>query len=69
MAQPLMVFVPHLLGKDEAMRRLKSGLDVATRKFGQVLTMDWNISRSSSENATGASDPRSIADGWIERIT
>jgi len=34
-----MVSVPHLLGKDEAMRRLKSGLDVATREFGQVLSV------------------------------
>jgi hypothetical protein len=39
MAQPLIVSVPHLLGKDEAMRRLNSGLDVATRKFGQVLSV------------------------------
>jgi hypothetical protein len=39
MAQPLVVSLPHRLGKDEAIRRLKSGLEVAKTKFGQVLSV------------------------------
>jgi Putative polyhydroxyalkanoic acid system protein (PHA_gran_rgn) len=39
MAQPLVVSLPHRLGKDEAIRRLKSGLDVAQTKFGQVFSV------------------------------
>ena len=36
MTQPLVVSVPHQLGKDEAIRRLKSGLETVRTKFGQV---------------------------------
>jgi len=43
MAQPFIVSVPHRLGKDEAVRRLKSGLDAATTKFGQVLSVQEEV--------------------------
>jgi hypothetical protein len=39
MSEPLIVSIPHHLGKDEAMRRLKSGLTAARAKFGSVLTV------------------------------
>jgi hypothetical protein len=39
MAQPLVVSIPHHLGKDEAMRRLKTGLGAASAHFGSVLTV------------------------------
>jgi hypothetical protein len=39
MAQPLIVSIPHRLGKDEAIRRLKRGLDVATSKLAQVFSV------------------------------
>jgi hypothetical protein len=37
--QPLVVSIPHRLGKDEAVRRLKSGLGAAQTKFGQMFTV------------------------------
>jgi hypothetical protein len=39
MSAPLVVSVPHRLGKDEATRRLKSGLEAAKSKFGQFLSV------------------------------
>jgi hypothetical protein len=39
MSEPLVVSIPHHLGKDEAMRRLKSGLAAAGTKFSSVLTV------------------------------
>jgi hypothetical protein len=36
MSQPLMVRIPHRLGKDEAVRRLKSGLGTAQSNFGPL---------------------------------
>jgi hypothetical protein len=39
MPQPLIVSIPHRLGKEEAIRRLKSGLGVAQTKFDQVLSV------------------------------
>ena len=40
MAPPFMVSIPHRLGRDEALRRLKSGLDTATSKFGQYFVVE-----------------------------
>jgi hypothetical protein len=40
MSKPLIVSIPHRLGKDEAIRRLKSGLGEATAKFGHVIRIE-----------------------------
>jgi hypothetical protein len=39
MSKPLIVSIPHSLGKAEAGRRLKSGLSVGQTHFGNFLTM------------------------------
>ena len=48
MSTPLVISIPHRLGKDEAVRRIKSGLDRAIQQFGTVLRVDeevWHGSR------------------------
>ena len=40
MTQPLVVSIPHRLGQDEALRRIKSGLAEARDKFGQFFRVD-----------------------------
>jgi hypothetical protein len=40
MSKPLVVSIPHRLGQDEALRRIKSGLVEAQVKFGQVLHVE-----------------------------
>jgi len=37
MSQPLVVTIPHRLGKQEAARRLRSGLDAARTRYNHVL--------------------------------
>jgi len=42
---PLVVTIPHRLGKDEAVRRLKNGLGRARTDFGHLMSVDeevWN---------------------------
>ena len=39
MTKPLVVSIPHRLGKDEAVRRLKNGLETARTNFGQVFSV------------------------------
>jgi hypothetical protein len=39
MAKPLVVSIPHRLGKDEAVRRLKSGLDGVRTSFGHLIAV------------------------------
>ena len=39
MAQPLVVSIPHHLGRDEAVRRIKSGLGEARAQFAQIATL------------------------------
>lgn len=46
MSKPLVVSIPHRLGKDEAIRRLKSGLGDAQAKFGHLFKVE-------EENWTG----------------
>jgi hypothetical protein len=36
MSEPLVVSIPHRLGKDEALRRLKAGLAEVGTRFGHV---------------------------------
>jgi hypothetical protein len=39
MARPLVVSIPHRLGKDEAMHRFKAGLGSITPRFGTLVTV------------------------------
>ena len=39
MTKPLVVTIPHRLGQEEALRRLKSGVRSAQEKFGQFFTL------------------------------
>jgi hypothetical protein len=39
MSKPLVVSIPHRLGKEEAIRRLKSGLAETRTRFGHVFTV------------------------------
>ncbi len=39
MSPPLTVIIPHSLGRNEAIRRLKVGLDEAHLRFGQLFTI------------------------------
>jgi hypothetical protein len=39
MSKPLTVSIPHRLGKEEAVRRLKSGLASAHANFGQFYSV------------------------------
>jgi hypothetical protein len=48
MSQPLVLSIPHRLGRDEAVRRLKSGLDRAGRDFASVISIQqqaWTDNR------------------------
>jgi hypothetical protein len=40
MTAPLVVMLPHRLGKEEAIRRLKNGLGSARTNFGHLLSVD-----------------------------
>ena len=45
MSEPLVVSIPHHLGREEALRRLKTGLTRARTEFGHVMTVEeevWN---------------------------
>jgi hypothetical protein len=47
-SEPLVVTIPHRLGRDEAVRRLKSGLSRARTDFGGLIAVDqeaWTGSR------------------------
>jgi hypothetical protein len=43
MSKPLLVSIPHRLGKDEAVRRLKSGLGSVRTSFGHFLAVEQEI--------------------------
>jgi hypothetical protein len=43
MSKPLVVSIPHRLGKDEALRRLKNGLGSASANFGHVFKIQEEI--------------------------
>jgi len=40
MSEPLVVIIPHRLGKDEALRRIKDGVTRAREEFAQLLTLE-----------------------------
>jgi hypothetical protein len=67
MSAPLVVEIPHQLGKDEAVRRLKGGLARASSQYGNVLQVHeeiWSGDRLSfrvealKQMATGTVDVR-----------
>lgn len=43
MTTPLVVSIPHQLGKQEAVRRLKNGLSQASAKFGHLLSVEEEV--------------------------
>ncbi len=43
MSQPLVVSIPHRLGREEAVRRLKSGLGSVRTNYGQLLAVQEEI--------------------------
>ena len=43
MSKPLVVTISHQLGKEEAVRRLKSGLGSVRTNFGHLLTVEEEI--------------------------
>ena len=48
MSEPLIVVIPHRLGKDEALRRIKEGFGRAKTEFAWVLSLEeevWSANR------------------------
>src|SRR4029077_14900770 len=43
MSEPLVVLLPHRLGKDEALRRIKDGLGRAKGEFAWLLSIDQEV--------------------------
>ena len=43
MPEPLVVIIPHRLGKDVALQRIKSGFDRAKAEFAWLLTVEEEI--------------------------
>ena len=43
MSEPLVVVIPHRLGKDEALRRIKEGLGRAKAEFAWLLSLDEEV--------------------------
>jgi Putative polyhydroxyalkanoic acid system protein (PHA_gran_rgn) len=71
MSQPLIVTIPHKLGKEEAVRRLKSGLAGVHKNFGGVFALteqSWSAdrlqfaARALGQTAAGAID---VADDHV----
>ena len=67
MSEPLVVSIPHRLGRDEAVRRIRSGLGRARSQFAHLITVSegaWEENRLSlqasalGQVATGVIDVR-----------
>jgi hypothetical protein len=67
MSQPLVVVIPHRLGKDEALRRIRSGLGNARASWSHIVQIHeetWEADRVSfavsalGQHASGAIDVR-----------
>ncbi len=43
MSQPLVITIPHELGRAEAVARLQSGFNAVEAKFGQVITFQEQV--------------------------
>ena len=71
MSAPLVVSIPHRLGREEAVRRLKSGLSGARANFAHLITISeetWEDSRLSfraSALGQAASGHLDVADDHV----
>ena len=43
MSEPLIVVIPHRLGKDEALRRIKDGISRAKTEFAWLLSLEEEV--------------------------
>ena len=43
MSKPLVVSIPHRLGKDEALRRIRTGLGAVRQNYAQLITVDEEV--------------------------
>ena len=43
MSKPVVVFIPHRLGKDEALRRIRSGLGNVRQSYAQLITIEEEV--------------------------
>jgi Putative polyhydroxyalkanoic acid system protein (PHA_gran_rgn) len=73
MSKPLTVTIPHRLGKDEAVRRLKSGLGAVRSNWGHVFAIQeetWTGDRlqfqvsALGQSASGSIDVRETTSTW-----
>ena len=71
MPEPLIVVIPHRLGKDEALRRIKDGVGRARAEFAALLTIENDTwagdrltfgARALGQRATGTID---VYDGAV----
>ena len=71
MSKPLIVSIPHRLGKDEALRRLKAGLGSARTNYGHLFAVQeevWTGDRLQfrvSALGQGASGTIDVADDHV----
>jgi len=42
-SKPVVVFIPHRLGKDEALRRIRSGLGNVRQSYAQLITIEEEV--------------------------
>jgi hypothetical protein len=65
MSEPLVVSIPHRLGREEAVRRLKSGLARAQGEFASILTLKeqtWTGDRLDFRVAALAQEAHGVID-------
>ena len=43
MSEPIVVVIPHRLGKDEALRRIKDGIGRAKTEFAWILSLEEEV--------------------------
>lgn len=65
MPQPFVIDIPHKIGKNEARRRLETGLTKATDQFSSVLTIDEEI-WSGDRLTFQITALKQKANGWLE---
>ena len=60
MPEPIVVVIPHRLGKDEALRRIKDGIGRAKTEFAWILSLEeevWTGDRLSFRASALAKSP------------
>ena len=65
MSQPVVISIPHRLGREEAVRRLKTGLDRARVQFASILTISeevWSGDRLSFHASALGQHARGVLD-------